>query len=434
MSSRAGDLRLALRSELASLIGVAVGLGNVWRFPYMVGKFGGAGFVLIYALAVLAVGVPALMAEWSLGRATRRGPVGAFARAGLPFGRAAGWLFFALVAAATAYYTNVIGWVLYHAAGQLAPLAGAEVDAAAILPPAAGFDRRSLGLQLLCTTAVLASGCAVLARGLRRGIERSSRWLMPALAVVLLLLAGRGLSLPGAGEGLAWYLLKVDLAAITPRVILAALGQAFFSLSLGGTFMVIYGSYLDPGDELASTALWTAGGDLGAGLLAGLAILPAVFAFGLEPASGPGLVFATLPRVFAAMPAGRLFGGLFFLGLAGAAFLSALAAYEVLVAGLTDNTRLGRRRAIALVAGIVLVAALPPMLNLRIFVPWDLTFGSGAQVAGSLLAVLTAGWVLRRAALLEQLGGNPWLLAWLRFVVPGALVAVGAWWLLEEVL
>lgn len=431
--------RLAL---LLTMIGVAVGLGNVWRFPYMVGKFGGASFVLFYVLVVVLLGLPALMAEWSLGRHTRRGPVGAFERAGLPFGRAVGWFFFAVVTAATAYYTNAVGWVLYYAVGEIVRGLGGSWQAA-ILPPASGFDGRSLALQTAATACVILACAAVLLRGLRGGIEKASQVLMPLLGVSLVVLIVRGLTLPGAWEGLEWYVLKFDPAALSdPAVILAALGQAIFSLSLGGTFMVVYGSYLADGVALRSSAAWTAAGDLGAGLLAGLAIFPAVFAFGLEPASGPGLLFSTLPHLFAEMPAGWLFGLLFFAGLAGAAFLSDVGAFEVLVAGLTDNTRLSRRQAVWLLAAVVFVLAVPPMINMEIFVPWDLTFGSGMQTLGALVAALAFAWSLDRSAALAQLAEGQsgvsletrLLYLWIRYVIPAVILALGVWWFLTEVL
>jgi NSS family neurotransmitter:Na+ symporter len=425
---------------VATMIGVAVGLGNVWRFPYMVGKFGGSAFVLVYVLAVLLLGVPGLAAEWALGRHTRRGPVGAFSRAGFPLGRAVGWFFFCVMLAATGYYLNALGWVLYYAAGEAARIVAAPWAEGAILPPETGFAARPFLLQL-GATALLILGCAaVLLRGLRAGIEKSSKIIMPGLLVILLVLIARSLTLAGAGEGVAWFVGKFDAAALTPRVVAAAFGQVFFSLSLGGTMMVVYGSYLAPSDGLPANATITAAGDTAAGLLAGLAILPAVFALDLEPASGPGLIFATLPRVFAGIPLGGLFGLLFFLGLLGAAFLSAIAAYEVQVAALADNTSLSRRQAVWWLAGLIFLVAIPPMANLEVFLAWDLTFGSGMQALGSLLAVLAVGWWLDRAVVLRELGGpSPglairFLYLWLRFAVPVLILLVGLWWLSSEVL
>src|SRR5437762_3822130 len=252
-----------------SLIGVAVGLGNVWRYPYMVGKFGGTAFVLFYALVAVVIGVPALMTEYTLGRSTRRGPVGAFAAAGLPFGKQAGWFFFVVVTAATGYYTAVIGWVAYYGIGQLANGLRAPLDVAAILPPVHGFVLKSFLLQLLCTGLVIVACALVLIKGLRSGIERASKIIMPSLFAILILLTIRSLSLPGAMEGVRWYILKFRVADLNANVMIAALGHAIFALSLGGTFMVVYGSYLDANENLAAPAIWTVIGDTGSALVAG---------------------------------------------------------------------------------------------------------------------------------------------------------------------
>jgi NSS family neurotransmitter:Na+ symporter len=423
---------------LMTMIGVAVGLGNVWRFPYMVGKFGGAAFVLLYVLVALVIGVPALMAEWALGRHTRRGTVGAFAVGGLPAGRYVGWFFFGVVTAATAYYTAVVGWVLYFAVAEvLSPVIA--LNASAILPPDEGLSARSFLLQMGCTAAVILACATVLVRGLRSGIEVASRIIMPTLFAILLILVLRSLTLPGAMSGVHWYIVKFNIADINAKVMVAALGQAIFSLSLGGTFMVVYGSYLGADVRLASSAAWTAIGDTSAGLLAGLAIIPAALALGMEPAQGPSLLFSTVPDVFGAIPMGWLFGFLFFAGLFGAAWLSDVAAFEVLVAGLTDNTRITRTPAVWIVAVVVFLLAIPPSLNNAIFVPWDLTFGSGMQTLGALMAVVTIGWCVNRSAALKAMAGEggplvpTWLFYWIRFGIPAAIVSVGVWWLMTSV-
>ncbi|MGH7505409.1 MAG: sodium-dependent transporter, partial [Longimicrobiales bacterium] len=261
---------------ILTMIGVAVGLGNFWRFPYLVGRFGGAAFVAFYLLVVVAIGIPGLAAEWALGRHTRRGAVGAYARAGVPFGRAIGWILFALVIASIAYYSAAVGWVLCFAVAQPIRALGIDFDPAWVLPPASGFDARAFTLQLVCTGAVALGGAAILTRGLRRGIEATSRVLVPGLFLVLLVLIVRSLTLPGAGAGLSWYLFKFRLEDLTGAVMIAALGQAMFSLSLGGTFMVVYGSYLDDGENLRRGAVATVAADTLVGLLAGVAIFPAV--------------------------------------------------------------------------------------------------------------------------------------------------------------
>ena len=424
---------------LMTMIGAAVGLGAVWRFPYMAGRFGGAAFVLFYLAVMLFIGIPALMAEWSLGRFTGRGTLGAFERGGFPGGRYVGGFLFGIVFFATGYYSNALGWVAFHALGEAAKPLGLGFQPGAILPPDSGFDAASFSLQLLMTALVISACGLVLVKGLRRGIERASKVIVPALFLILVILIVRSVTLPGAGEGIRWYIGSFRFHDLTPGVMAAALGMAFFSLSLGGTFMVIYGSYMGRGVPIARNAVFTGVSASLAGILAGFAIFPAVFAFGLEPTSGPGLIFTTLPRTFDQMPAGWVFGLLFFVGLFGAAFLSDVAAFEVLVGGLVDNTGLTRGKAVALACCAVFVLAVLPMINYRIFIPWDLTFGSGMQALGSLLAVVTAAWCMRRAEALKELSagsGRPfplWLYWWLRAAVPVAILIVGLNWLLESV-
>jgi len=424
---------------LMTMIGVAVGLGNVWRFPYMAGRFGGAAFVLFYVGVVLFIGIPALMAEWTLGRHTRRGPLGAFEYGGFPQGKAVGMLLFAVVIFATGYYSNTIGWVAYYALAEVVQALGGRLNAAAILPPDAGFSLTSFVLQLVMTAMVILSCAIVVVKGLRRGIERVSKVVTPMLFAILLVLIVRSATLAGAGAGIRWYLGGLRFSALTGSVMAAALGQAVFSLSLGGTFMVIYGSYLDKDADIPKNALFTGLGDTLAGLLAGLAIFPAVFAFGLQPDSGPGLIFSTLPKTFAQMPAGWLFGLLFFAGLFGAAYLSDVAAFEVVVGGLLDNTRLSRKKAVPIIAGIVFLLAIPPMVNLKVFIPWDLTFGSGMQTIGALCALLTTVWCIHRSHALKELSRGAsrpfplFLYWWMRVVIPVAILFVGINWWLESV-
>jgi NSS family neurotransmitter:Na+ symporter len=424
---------------LMTIVGVSIGLGHVWRFPYMVGKFGGAAFVLFYTLVSVVIGVPALMAEFALGRHTRRGPVGAFKRGGLPYGTYVGWFFFFVVTAATGYYSAVIGWVLYYAIGQIAALLHISFDAAAILPPDHGFVLKSFLLQLVCTGIVILACALVVLKGVRKGIEVVSIIVLPAMTIVTILVMIRTLTLPGAMAGVRWYLLEFRFSDLTANVMAAAIGHAIFALSLGGTFMVVYGSYLHDDESLARPAIWTVIGDTGSSLIAGLAVIPAVFSFGLQPASGPGLIFDTLPRVFAAMPAGWLFGSLFFISLFGAGYLSDIGAVEVLVAGLTDNTRLTRTRSVWVMSLACFILAIPPSINNAVFVPWDLTFGSGMQTLGSLLAVVTVAWCLNRTAALKELfgaGEKPvpmWVFNWIRFGIPVIILGVGVYWLLTQI-
>jgi NSS family neurotransmitter:Na+ symporter len=298
---------------------------------------------------------------------------------------------------------------------------------------------RTFVLQMICTAIVLVACAAALLKGVRKGIEVVSSVILPAMTIVTILVMVRALTLPGAMAGVRWYLLEFRFSDLTANVMAAAIGHAIFALSLGGTFMVVYGSYVHAEERLARPAWWTVIGDTGSSLIAGLAVIPAVFAFHLEPAAGPGLIFNTLPKVFAAMPVGWLFGALFFLSLLGAGYLSDIGAVEVLVAGLTDNTRLTRRQAVWWMSGACFLLAIPPCINNAIFVPWDLTFGSGMQTLGSLLAVITVAWCMNRAAALEELfggGDQPvpmWVFYWIKFGIPVVILSVGIYWLLTQV-
>ncbi len=421
------------------MIGVAVGLGAVWRFPYMVGKFGGAAFVLFYMMIIFFVGIPALMAEWTLGRHTRRGTLGAFDKGGFPGGKFIGAFLFFIVFWATGYYSNALGWVGFHGLSELLNIFGVNLNASAILPPQEGFNLTSLLLQLLMTACVILCCGIVLIKGLRKGIEKASRWIVPVLFLILIILIVRSITLKGAGEGIKWYVGSFRFSELKPSVMAAALGMAFFSMSLGGTFMVIYGSYLNKQANILKNSVFTGIAASVAGLLAGFAIFPAVFAFGLEPSSGPGLIFETLPKTFSMMPAGPLFGLLFFFGLFGAAYLSDVAAFEVLVGGFVDNTQVERKKAVFITCLVVFVLPVPPMINFKIFLPWDLTFGSGMQALGSLLAVITAVWCIKRSDALKELSEGRtksfprFLYWWMRIVIPAAILFVGINWLLESV-
>jgi NSS family neurotransmitter:Na+ symporter len=424
---------------LMTMIGVAVGLGNVWRFPYMVGKFGGAAFVVFYFSAVLLIGIPALMAEWTLGRYTGRGTLGAFEKGGFPGGKYVGIFLFLVVINATAYYTNTIGWVFFHGIAQALEKIGISLSPSLILPPQKGINVISFLLQVLMTGLVIFGSGFVLVKGLKRGIEKISKIIMPSLFIILIILIIRAVTLPGAVEGLKWYLGGFQFKALTGSVMAAAIGQAIFSLSLGGTFMVVYGSYLKKTESIPKNALLTGIGDLMAGLLAGLAIIPAVFAFGQKPDSGPGLIFSTLPKTFLHMPAGWLFALLFFVGLFGAAFLSDMAAFEVLITGITDNSNKRRTSVVWIICCMVFFLALPPMINMKLFLLWDLILGSGMQTVGSLLAVITIVWCVKRSEALKEFAlgtGNAFPVFfywWMRIVIPLVILAVGVYWLLESV-
>ena len=407
-----------------ALIGVAVGLANIWRFPYMAGQYGGGAFVAIYLGFVLLLGAPALIGEWSLGRLTRAGPGGAFTAIGMPGGRAIGALLFLTVFMATSYYTVVVAQVLFYA-----------VRGGIVAEPETFYAANFGGitpLNLGCSVLVFAAMGSVAAFGVRRGVERLSRIAMPLVGIGLLAVAARSVTLPGASEGLR-YLLWPDLDRVSATTFLAALGQAFFSLSLGGTFFLAYGSYLPSAANLRRLAGSTILGDSGAAILGGLAVLPAAFALGVAPASGPPLLFFTLPRVFAAMPAGQVFGPVFFVALFLAAFLSALAALEVIVNSALRWTGWSRRKVILVVVAIQIPLATPSMVSSDYLAWSDLLWGSTMQPIGSALTLIGLGFFVARGRALAEAGrgasrppGALWLF-WIRWVIPAAILVVLLW-------
>ena len=412
----------SLFGVLMTFIGVAVGLGNVWRFPYMVGAFGGGAFLLIYLVILGAFGIPALMAEFSLGRLTRRGPMGAFTRIGMPGGKTIGWALFVTVLMALTYYTVVVGWVLRYAIVSL-------TGAIETIEPAAFFDSvlGGFGGQFLMTTVVLVLVAMVLLLGIKSGVERVSVVGMPLLFLLLFVLIARSLTLPGAGEGLRFYLIP-DFSKIDASVVTAALGQVFFSLSLGGTFLVTYASYLPDDVNLKKSAVTVGLGETLAAILAGFVIVPAAVALGIQLNSGPPFTFVTAPSIFAEIPAGALFAVLFFGLLFFAAFLSDVAAFEVLVAGLVDEYHWKRKVAVILLCGAALLLAIVPMKSLDYILKSDLFWGSTMQPLGSALALFALAWVVGLGRALEEANkgnddapvGKLWFY-WIKYVVPAGI-------------
>jgi NSS family neurotransmitter:Na+ symporter len=402
----------------------------------MMGLFGGGAFLLLYLLIVALFGIPALMAEMALGRHTRRGPLTAFTAAGLPGGKFFGGVLYFGVAMAMSYYLVVVGWILAYVFLALGNLFGMVDDFG---PQTFAGLQANWPLQVLCAVLVAAASAEVVGRGVRVGIERVSRLFVPMFAVLMILLAVRSLTLPGAMQGVV-YLLTPDWGALTPRAGLAAVGQAFFSLGLGGTFFVIYASYLPDKGSLRRRAVTTAGGDVAASLLAGLAIMPAVFATGLSPASGPALLFEVVPAACAAMPGGVVFAVVFFLGLGCVAFLSGVAAVEVLVGSLTEILAWPRRATAWILCAALVVVGLPATMSLEYLFRSDLIWGSTMQPAGSVIALAALTWGLGRSRTLSQLRdedgelprwANFWFF-WVRYVVPIAvIVALLSGWILN---
>lgn len=427
---------------VVATIGSAVGLGNIWRFSYVVGENGGGAFLVAYLVAVIALGLPLMLAEFALGRRARADVVTAFSfemksrRWAL-----AGWLAVIASLAILSYYAIVAGWAYRYFVIYLigSPAGAGRVDAATHFTAFLHSSWEPVAWQLL----VLATAVVAVIAGVRNGIERLNRWLVPLLAAIVVVLAAYSLTLGASRAGLG-FLFTPDWSALArPQVWLAAFGQAFFSLGVGLGALATYGSYAPAPVGLPRTALLVAGADTSFALVAGVAIFPAVFAFGLDPTQGPALAFVTLPQVFAVMPGGAWFGLAFFALLSIAALTSAVALVEVPVAAVIKAKRWSRTRATLAIGTLAFVAGVPSALSDSAFAvlrPWGVNileaidrFSSNLLLPlGGLSVALAVGWAWPRERAVTSGGlASPSLAAawWyaLRFVVPAAIVAVLCW-------
>lgn len=419
--------------------GSAVGLGNVWRFPYIAGENGGSAFVIVYLGIVVVFGLSLVMAEMLIGRTAQRNPVGAFRQLGGIRWAGAGFLGVVTGFVILSFYVVVAGWTLaylvFSASGALQ-----STDAAVLSAHFSGFVG-STAAPLWAATLFMALVGVIVAGGISGGIERANKILMPLLFVLLLVLVVRSISLPGAAEGLR-FILVPDFSKVDAGTFLSATAQAFFSLSIGMGTMLTYGSYLRRDEHLPGTTLSIVLLDVLAATLAVLMILPAVFAYGLDPSAGPGLTFITLPAVFAAMPLGQLFGSLFFGLLAIAALTSAVSILEPVVAYFVDEHGLSRRRVVLGASLLCLLLAIPASLSFgpladatlagKTFFDWmDFLANTVMLPLGGLLVALFIGWrwsgPARHHLSNEGRLHLPWLGAWiavLRYLAPIGITAV----------
>ena len=377
--------------------GSAIGLGNIWRFPYLAGQGGGAACVVVYLGCVVFVSLPYLLAELALGRHAQRNPVGAMGVVA-PGSR---WGFvgvFGVLAAfmILSYYSVISGWCLGYVL---------KVVFAPSVPHDAFVGSFYVGVFFLAI--FLLATMMVVLRGVRQGIERAARFLMPLLLALIVLVIIRGITLPGAAAGLEFYL-RPDFSEVDSAVILAALGQAFYSLSLGMGVMITYGSYLPKSGNLLSLGFSVALFDAIVALAAGLMIFPALFALGKDPASGPSLVFIVLPSVFAGIPFGSLFACAFFFLLSVAALTSTVSVMEVVVSYLVDEKGWRRTRAVWGVGVMAFLVGVPSALSqgasralseLKLFgvstflYQMDFLWGNVALAVAAAATSLFVGWV-----------------------------------------
>jgi NSS family neurotransmitter:Na+ symporter len=389
--------------------GSAVGLGNIWRFPYTAGENGGGAFILIYLAFVFVIGLSVMIAEFSVGRSTNLAAVGAFKK------YSSNWTFVGVLGVLSSFfimgfYPVVGGWALAYIVKSFTGLMNSAEAIPEIFNAFIGNPIEPLAWMLV----FLALNVGIVVKGVSGGIEKAGKVLMPLLFGLLVLLSIRSVSLPGAGAGLD-FLLKPDFSKVTGETYLAALGQAFFSLSLGMGAMVTYGSYLSRSENLPQNAFIVTTLDTLVALLAGLAIFPALFAFGLEPAAGPGLVFVVVPTIFAEMGGlGTIFSALFFIALAVAALTSSVSLLETVTAYFIDQRGMSRKKAVYLMGAAMVVTNILASLSLGVMSGVTI-FGAGFfdffdiltdkifLAIGGMLVSLFAGWVMKKDVLEKEL-------------------------------
>jgi len=416
--------------------GSAVGLGNIWKFPYMTGQNGGGAFLIMYLALVFTIGISVMLAEFAIGRAAQRNPVGAFAILKGKMWPIVGFMGIAAAFIILSFYSVVAGWTIAYifkmASGALAGSAD-ELGAAF-----GGFISDPVQ-PLLYHALFMGITVAVVLGGVHGGIERACKVLMPMLFVLLIVLIGRAVTLPGAEKGLEFFL-SPDFSKVTADTVNGALSQAFFSLSIGMGAMITYGSYLNKKENLGKSALWVSSLDSLVAVLAGLLILPAVFAFGFDPAAGPGLTFITLPAVFAQMPAGTFFGILFFLLLTVAALTSAVSLLQPIVAYFGDEKGWNTKTSTIVFGVVIFLMGIPSSLSLGIWSDvhfigekgfldsMDYIASNILLPVGGILISLFVGWVVAGKMKEEVTNGGekpfPFMGAWMficRFVAPIAV-------------
>lgn len=433
---------------LLATTGAAVGLGNLWRFPFLAGANGGSAFVLVYLACVAAICIPVATAEIALGRMGQLSAIGsvkAIARregAG-PAWTAIGYLSVIIPFVGLAYYSVVTGWALsYMVTGMLGGLAGITPDRSQSV---FGELIASPWTNLLFQGVVIGLTAYVVGRGLHAGIERATKVMMPALFLLLVVLIGYNLVAADFGRALS-FLFTPDFSKVTATTVMLALGQAFFSVGVGVGFMITYGAYLPGRVSIPRSAAIVAGVDTLVAVMAGLAIFPIVFASGLSPGEGPGLVFVTMPVAFASMPFGQVLAVLFFLLLFLAAFTSTIAMLEPAVSVLEERRSEGRLTLAFATAGVIWLLGIAPALsgNLlaevrplswlpavaekTVFETFDLMTGSVLIPLNALLIAVFAGWIVSMNAFRREVDVPPrFLVAWrllVKILAPLAIVAI----------
>ncbi len=411
---------------LLSGMGFAIGFGNIWRFPYLVGENGGAVFIAFFLVVVAVIAIPAFAIELALGKATRKDPVGAYKSvAGRTPWFFNGYLNLITILVILGYGSMIAGWIVAYAYKTMTGVF-TGMPTPEIATYFETFTQRPLEV-LLWMAPYMVLLAVVVGKGLQKGIERANQILIPGLFILLLVLLVRALTLPNIGEGLKFYLMP-DFSKFTTEAALVAIGQAFFSIGVAMATGLVYGSYMNQEDDVVPAAVAIGFADTLAAVLAGLVIFPCVFSFGLEPGTGPGLTFVTMSAAFANMSYGRTFGFLFYVLFFAAAFSSFIGAAEGVVAHLKDEWGFSRIKATALVVTVATTIAIASALSGAVFDALDL-FSTYTLVIGGLLMTVFVGWFWPFQKFLDEARIGPGVLRtlWIidiKFVVPLVIVVL----------
>lgn len=449
-----GDKRASLHGHWSSrmafvlaVTGSAVGLGNIWKFPYIAGQNGGGAFVLVYLVCVVVIGMPVMMSEILIGRRGRRNPVATMELLGKEEGSSGKWRWVGSLGVLAgililSYYSVIAGWTLAYvfksASGVF--VGASPEDVSAQFSNFVGDWR----LVVLCHTVFMAMATFVVARGVERGLEQAVKFMVPALLVLMLVLLGYSINSGFFGQGVA-FMFTPDFDKLTWSGVLAALGQAFFTLSIGMGAIMAYGAYLPEETSITGATAAVVTADTAIAILAGLAIFPLVFANNLDPADGPGLVFDTLPLAFGQMAGGVFFSTIFFVLLVFAAWTSAIGLMEPAVAWIVEKHSKTREQATVMTGLVIWLVGMGTALSFNVLS--DVTFLAGTIFDnidyltsnimlpfGGLLIVIFAGWVMCRNSTSDELGSSgTWFKSWrvlARFVAPIgiSIVLINAVW------
>ncbi len=428
---------------LLAAAGSAIGLGNIWKFPYVAGQYGGGAFVLVYLVCILAMGVPLLMAETAIGRHTRLSPLNAMKKltsdlGASKFWRIIGWNGMLTGFLILSFYSVIAGWALSYAY-DVATGVFSGMNAEQVGEQFGGLVS-SAGRQTFWHSVFMVLTLFICARGVHKGLEKGLQVMMPALFVLLLIMLFYAMVSTGQFARGFSFMFSVDFSRISFDAVLAAMGQAFFTLSLGMCALMAYGAYMPANNSIAKTALSVAFLDTLMAIISGLIVFPIVFAYGLEPSAGPGLLFVSLTAAFANMPMGEVFGFLFFVLVGIAALSSAISLVEPGIAFLSERTNMSRTVSATVLCVAVWVVGMGtvfsmtgdwgelPLTGKNFFDSIDFLTNNVQLPIGGMLVCIFSGWVMKRSTMMNELGlsvgmYNLWR-AMVRVIIPAGIVAI----------